>query len=104
MTALPKFELLEQTEFRQWLKANRETLKKYDPFEVAHLAITCGFEMADICNVLIDFTDSMAGSSLNNRAKFHVWNTERAIERVKIDQILDLTEQWRELSDHEQGL
>jgi hypothetical protein len=35
-------------EFKEWLEKNRKHLLKYNAWEVANLALACGFHMKDI--------------------------------------------------------
>lgn len=110
MTSLP-FDLpdqdplsLAELELMQWLKKNKESLQGKDACEVAYLAIQCGFEFFEVYKVLSYFTDAMAGSSIHNRAAFHVWTVERAItnfQTLKTEMEnpkgLDLAPYWKEL-------
>jgi hypothetical protein len=94
----------EEAELRNWLKSNRETLAGRDPFEVASLAITCGFDQDVVCRTLCNFQDAMAGSHLDNRVAFKAWLTDRAVEEVQkmradLERVpeLDLLPLWQEL-------
>lgn len=39
-------------EIIEWLKRNEKTLMDRAPHEIAHLAVTCGFKVDDVCEAL----------------------------------------------------
>lgn len=97
----------EETEIRAWLKANRKTLAGRDQYEVASMAVRCGFNIADVCMVLASFEDALRGSRVENRAAFHIWRVETAIEQFtqlkkQLDQPkkFDLSPLWKRLAAH----
>jgi hypothetical protein len=94
----------EEAEIRTWLKANRASLEGMDASEVAYLAVTCGFDIADVCMTLSTFRDAMQGSHIDNRAAFEAWRFDMAVldfakVRKNLERVpeLDLSTQWKEL-------
>jgi hypothetical protein len=45
---------IEETEFRNWLRKNSDTLRRYAPDEIAVMAITCGFDRETVCGPICD--------------------------------------------------
>lgn len=93
-----------QIEIRNWIQQNRKTLEGRTSDEVASLAVTCGFDISDVCLTLADFHDAMAGTNIDNRAAFQSWIFDRKVAEVtqmkrdleKVKE-LDLMPLWKEL-------
>lgn len=103
----PEFKVVELTteeqEFKAWIKLNNETLSKYDPQEIAWMAIRlCGFRLEVVCKMLSDFRDCMAGSSLENRILMSQWVFDRTIEGMKPKE-LDLMPLWESITKYQKG-
>lgn len=93
----------EETVIREWLTRNRETLADKSLQEVSYLAVLCGFDVTDVCFALSSFRDALQGSQLGNRAAFHTWMVDQAIQdfqRLKTPKAkeLDLSEQWKAIT------
>lgn len=94
----------EEIEIRAWLKLNKETLEKYDPFEVLKLALQNDFSESLAYAVIVNFKDAMAGTQIENRAALHYFSFSVAMEdrarlQAKLDYVkeLDLKPLWKEL-------
>lgn len=74
---------MSREEFQTWLKEHSSHFKGYQGWEVAHLALACGFTMADIAPHVIDWV-------VISRRKLKLWDSP-------------LFEQWVSLRGYQNG-
>lgn len=94
-----------QATIRAWIKANRESLEGLSPEQVAYMAVTCGFDLSDVCSTLVDFYDAMQGSHLDNRGALQMFRNEYAWnefhklkDAMEKKKQFDLMPYWKELA------
>lgn len=92
------------TEIRAWIKRNRAILADRTPDEVSYLAVLCGFKLDDVCALLSNFHDAMAGSNIDNRLALTIfsrcyWMDHPEVLQKKSDyrRVLTLVPLWKSL-------
>lgn len=100
----------EEQNLRNWVKECGPILKGRTSFEVAAMAVACGFNPDLAYSFFANFTDAMSGSCIDNRAAMHVFSVHQAINRVnkmkeELERIpeLDLMPLWKELHFNQTG-
>ncbi len=100
-----------EKEFRAWIKECKAILADRNVYEVAEMAIMCGFDKGIVYRVLSTFKDAMDGTQIENRAAFQTWNFSRAVDEVQRmkeemarPKKFDLMPLWRDLHANQTGV
>jgi hypothetical protein len=71
-----------ETEIRAWAQRNREALMGRSAYEVAELAILCGFDKEAVYRTFSTFRHAMWGGHIENAAMTQEMVLEMTLERI----------------------
>ena len=72
----------EETEIRAWVQGNREALTGRSVYEVAELAILCGFDKGAVYKTFSTFRHAMWGGCVENAAMTQEIVLEMTLDRI----------------------